>query len=496
VKLTRVPAPDRNADLGTYDAVLCLLRDAPPAAALARLPYAASLKQLLGRTAARPGQAVAVHLPNKSQTLAVLALARKGASVFEQHQLAGRAVREVLKAKPRRVLVLGAARSADMRELVQGGILALLSQSFELPRFQSAKDAAAKPRVLTRIDVCDDGSSELQRLAIEARAQNLARWLTSLPPNKMDAAGYRRSILQLARRHGLRLRWFDESKLRRLGAGAFLAVAAGNARRDAAGIAQLSYRPRGRAGARPELALVGKGILFDTGGTNLKPHRSMLDMHIDMAGSAVALASLIALAEARAPVAIDAWLAITENRIGPTAYIPQQIVTAANGTTIQVIHTDAEGRMALADTLALASRSGVPVLIDYATLTGAAVYALTERMSALLCNQAELTRELLTAGAASGERLVAFPMDEDFDSDLESKVADIMQCAVEGKGDHMLAARFLQRFVPKDRAWAHIDLAAAQRSGGLGLVASDITGFGVRLTLRWFAARYARRRAK
>jgi leucyl aminopeptidase len=152
--------------------------------------------------------------------------------------------------------------------------------------------------------------------------------------------------------------------------------------------------------------------------------------------------------------------------------------------------------MALADTLALASRSGVPVLIDYATLTGAAVYALTERMSALLCNQAELAQELLTAGAASGERLVAFPMDEDLDSDLESKVADIMQCTVEGKGDHMLAARFLQRFVPKGRAWAHIDLAAAQRSGGLGLVASDITGFGVRLTLRWFAARYARRRAK
>ncbi len=488
MKLTRVPTPDRNADLGTYDAVLCLLGDAPPAAALARLPYAASLKQLLSRTAAKPGQAVGVHLPNKSQTLAVLALAKKGASVFEQHQLAGRAVREVLKAKPRRVLVWGSPS--------EGAILALLSQSFELPRFQSRKDSAAKPRILTRIDVCDDGSSELKRLAIEARAQNLARWLTSLPPNKMDAKGYRRCILQLARRHGLRLRWFDESKLRRLGAGAFLAVAAGNARRDAAGIAQLSYRPRGRASAKPELALVGKGILFDTGGTNLKPHRSMLDMHIDMAGSAVALATLVALAEARAPVAIDAWLAITENRIGPTAYIPQQIVTAANGTTIQVIHTDAEGRMALADTLALASRSGVPVLIDYATLTGAAVYALTERMSALLCNQAQLTQELLTAGAASGERLVAFPMDEDFDSDLESKVADIMQCTVEGKGDHMLAARFLQRFVPKGRAWAHIDLAAAQRSGGLGLVASDITGFGVRLTLRWFAARYARRRAK
>lgn len=491
IPTSRVAPPARGSELDRYDAVIVALPASSTDSAVSGLPVAASLRALLARGEGKAGQILAVNLPNKSQTLAVTCLVPDSGSVFERHALAGKMVREVLRCRPRRLLVLAAAKTPDAALIREGLVLALHSQTFELPRFSGAqRESGAPQRRLTRIDVVDDGSLDLKTLSIEARAQNLARWLTALPPNKLDAGVYRRNLQTLARRHGLRLRWLDERALRRAGAGAFLAVAAGNARRDAAGIAHLSYRPR--RGARtgpPAVALIGKGILFDTGGTNLKAHRSMLDMHIDMAGSAVALASLIALAEAKAPIAVDAWLAITENRIGPTAYIPQQIVTAANGTTIQVIHTDAEGRMALADTLALAARSGAKTLIDYATLTGAAIYALTERMSALLCNRDELRDDLLAAATASGERLVAFPMDADFDSDLESKVADVLQCTVDGKGDHILAARFLQRFVPQDRSWAHIDLSAAQRSGGLGVVASDITGFGVRLTLRWLAAK-------
>src|SRR5262249_36554054 len=148
----------------------------------------------------------------------------------------------------------------------------------------------------------------------------LVRHLTSLPPNVLDAGAYRRVLATLARRHGLKLRWYSEAALERLGAGAFLAVSRGNPRRDA-GIAHLSYAPRKRSkSGRPDLALVGKGVLFDTGGTNLKPHKYMLDMHTDMAGSAVALATIVAAARLRAPIALDAWLAITENNIGPKAY--------------------------------------------------------------------------------------------------------------------------------------------------------------------------------
>ena len=209
----------------------------------------------------------------------------------------------------------------------------------------------------------------------------------------------------------------------------------------------------------------------------------MLDMHTDMSGSAVALATLVALAELRAPLAADAWLAITENHIGPRAYQPQEVVRAANGVTIQVIHTDAEGRMVLADTLALAGRTRPRFMIDFATLTGACVYALTERMSGVFTNRPALVPTLLDAGRASGERVWNFPFEEDYDADLESKVADVMQCAVDGKGDHILATRFLSRFVPEDIPWAHVDLSSATRSGGLAHVTTDVTGFGVRFAL-------------
>jgi leucyl aminopeptidase len=231
------------------------------------------------------------------------------------------------------------------------------------------------------------------------------------------------------------------------------------------------------------VSLVGKGICFDTGGTNLKPHKSMLDMHTDMEGSAVALGSLFALHHLRSPLAIDCWLAITENRIGPTAYKPQDVVRALNGTTIQVIHTDAEGRMVLADALSLAATKKPSAIIDYATLTGACVYALTERYSGAFTNRPATRTAIEAAGAASGERVWCFPMDADFDTDIDSSVADVQQCPVEGRGDHILAARFLNRFVPADIPWLHLDLASGTRHGGLAHITTDITGFGVRYTL-------------
>jgi leucyl aminopeptidase len=220
---------------------------------------------------------------------------------------------------------------------------------------------------------------------------------------------------------------------------------------------RLRYRPRA---AGPRVALVGKGVIFDTGGTNLKPFTSMLDMHTDMQGSAVALGTLLALAELEAPFGVDTWLAITENRLTADAYKSQDLVRAVDGTTIQVIHTDAEGRMVLADTLALAAREQPAVIIDYATLTGTCVLALTERYSGAFSNRTAAHAVLLAAGAASGERVWPFPMDDDFDELLKSDVADIKQCSAENAGDHILGARFLSRFVPKSIPWVHLDLSA------------------------------------
>jgi leucyl aminopeptidase len=351
--------------------------------------------------------------------------------------------------------------------------------AFAMPSFKSKNEPRRKPlRALKLFGV--DHRLDLAEVEAAALGNNIARWFSALPPNKLTAKLYHEAIKGLAKEYGLRQEFFDEGRLARLGAGAFLAVAQGNASRDA-GIVHLSYRPSRRS--RPELALVGKGVLFDTGGTNLKPFKGMLDMHIDMQGSAVALGTLIALAELGVPYGVDAWLALTENRISATAYKPQDVVRAVNGTTIQVIHTDAEGRMILADTLALAASSKPAVIIDYATLTGACVSALTERYSGVFSNHARANALMLRAGEASGERVWPFPMDADYDEALDSDNADIRQCSPEGNGDHILAARFLSHFVPPSIPWLHVDLSAAQHKGGLAHVPTEITGFGVRLTL-------------
>jgi leucyl aminopeptidase len=460
------------------DALLVVVPDDANARVFAALPEAERWQELHSRAAPRAGTVRSTALANSRHTLAVLGYVRAGASTFERLTLAGRMLKETAARGAQTLGLLALDRSSAEASL-DALLAAALAQAFALPTFRAA---SPDDKRINRIELLGDAEIDLPHAVAAAQGGNLTRWLTALPPNKLDARGYRRVISDLARRAGLTMRWLDESALKRLGANAFLAVAAGNADRTA-GIAHLQYRPGKRRGGRPDVALVGKGIIFDTGGTNLKPHKAMLDMHIDMSGSAVALSTLLALAELRAPIAADAWLAITENRIGPTAFKPQDVVQAVNGVTIQVIHTDAEGRMVLADTLALASRTKPKLILDYATLTGACLYALTERMSGVFTNKPEFAEKLMAAGRASGERVWNFPFDADYDSDLESKVADIIQCSVEGKGDHILATRFLSRFVPEDITWAHVDMSSVLRSGGLGHVNTDLTGFGVRFTL-------------
>jgi leucyl aminopeptidase len=473
-----------SARAGQWDAIFVIVADIAPPRAFADLPEPERWRELHARSKPRAGTVRSTALANSRHTLAVIGYLQADASPFERLQLAGRMLKEA-SARAVDTVALGVP---DVRSTDRGSgaanlealLAATFAHSFALPSFRSTREPR-KP--LREIVLLDGAELDLRQAAAAARGNNLTRWLTALPPNKLDARSYRKLIADIARTNKLSMRFLDEAALRRLGAGAFLAVAAAN-EEPGAGIVHLRYRPaRAKTARGPDVALVGKGIIFDTGGINLKPHKSMLDMHTDMSGSAVALATLVALAELNAPIAADAWLAITENRIGPQGYKPQDVVRASNGITIQVIHTDAEGRMALADTLALASRTQPKLIIDYATLTGASVYALTERMSSLFTNRPSLVNKLVEAGRASGERVWHFPFDADYDSDLESKVADIVQCAVDGKGDHILAARFLSRFVPENVAWAHVDLSSATRGGGLGHINTEVTGFGVRFTL-------------
>ena len=475
-----VKSRTRTAD--ALDVLLVVAPDNAEKELFRALPDGERWQELNARTRPRTGSVRTTVLTNRRQTLAVLGYIGAGAGTFERLALAGKMLKEVASREPETLGLAALGTAAPAQAALDALLAASLAHAFPLPMFRSSADESDS-RQIKQIVLHGYEDGDLHYEEAVARGTNLARWLTALPPNILDSRGYHRAIGELARQHGLSFKWHDEQALRRLGANAFLAVAAANEQR-VAGIAHLKYRPaRRKAAAAADIALVGKGILFDTGGVNLKPHRSMLDMHTDMGGSAVALATLIALSELRAPLAADAWLAITENNIGPTAYRPQEVVRAVNGVTIQEIHTDADGRMVRADTLALAARTQPKLMIDFATLTGAAVYSLTERMSAVFTNKPALAEKLVEAGRASGERVWNFPFDADYDSDLESKVADIVQCAVEGKGDHILATRFLNRFVPENIPWVHVDLSSSTRSGGLGHINTEVTGFGVRYAL-------------
>ncbi|MFN4148950.1 MAG: M17 family metallopeptidase [Rhodocyclaceae bacterium] len=332
-----------------------------------------------------------------------------------------------------------------------------------------------KPRGLEEIFLpCRPASADFC-IAL-ARANLLARALTALPPNRLDPLHYRKRLRALAKERDFAIEEFDFKRLEKMGAGAFCAVAQGSdGDGGGAAIVRLSWQPKK---ATKHLALVGKGICFDTGGHNLKPAKYMVGMHEDMAGSAVALALLCAAAELKLPIAIDCWLAIARNHISPAAYAQGDIVQALDGTTIEVVHTDAEGRMVLADTLALAAKGKPRLIIDFATLTGSMITALGTRYSGVFATSDALGALAVAAGKESGERVALFPHDEDYDTALESKVADVKQCTLEGEADHILAARFLARFVGP-APWLHVDLAAASCPGGLGAVATDTTGFGV-----------------
>lgn len=469
-----------RALLDRFDHVLFVVPKKSRSKALEGWPYAKPLATLLRRAEQHGDDCASSRAPNARAT-GITAAAFAPGSTFANLGWAAKIIRQCIRDKPASLIVVAVDLGASTERIVAECLSAAAhAASFGLPSFKTGADAKPPARLRALRLVLVHEPIDVAALAAEALGNNVARWFTALPPNVLTAAAYRSAIEGLAKPRGLRCRFLGERELAKLGAGAFLAVARGNATRDA-GIMHVRYRPPGRE--HSSIALVGKGVLFDTGGTNLKSFKGMLDMHIDMNGSAVALGALLALAELGAPFGVDAWLPITENRMARDAYKPQDLVTAANGTTIQVIHTDAEGRMVLADTLALAAREEPAAIIDYATLTGTCITALTERYAGVFTNKPAGNALLLQAGAASGERVWPFPMDEDYDELLKSDIADIKQCSSENEGDHILGARFLSRFVPKALPWIHVDLSTAQHKGGLAHIPTDITGFGVRLTL-------------
>ena len=479
IRIYQKPGRVDGKTLETVDQLLLILPDKPSKADFGKLPQGSKLQALYRKHAPGATPAFVARSANKKQTLIVAGTIARDASAFEQLTLGRKLVAAATSQKAGSLGICAAGFASDTRAAIVSNVLtAALAAAFRLPAFKSKPepDRIKSIRLIGLEDKLDTS-----RLEAEAKGNNLARWLTALPPNFLDAVGYAELTRVMAKEHGWQYKRFRTKDLDLLGCGAFLAVAQGN-EDDSASIVRLRYRP-GVKSAKADVSLVGKGIIFDTGGTNLKPFEYMLDMHSDMQGSAVALGTFLAISELQLPIAVDCWLAITENRTGPGAYKSQDVVTAANGKTIQTIHTDAEGRMALADTLVLASREEPGIIFDFATLTGSCIRALTSRYSGVFTNREELHPVLTGIGERSGERVWPFPIGKEFMDDLKSNTADFQQCSVKGIGDHILAASFLAEFIENNVPWVHMDLSAGANEGGLGHIASKFTGFGVRYTI-------------
>ena len=414
---------------------------------------------------------VAVEMPGG--TLAVYLMLKAEASVFETHEHLRKAMALLLGEHPKTLSIAVFGEAGHAQSAVEAALYVALVNATPLPNHKSKVKTALKSISLYG-HKSPDGFARAHALA---EGNILTRSLTVLAPDELNPGTYRKRIKALAKTYGWNVEEFAFDKLKKMGAGAFCAVAQGSPAKDAA-IVRISYKGKTAKGKSKTVALVGKGICFDTGGHNLKPAKYMQGMHEDMNGSAVVLGIMAAATRLNLPVALEGWVALAENHISPEAYRQNEVVKALNGTTIEIVHTDAEGRMVLADTLTLAARAKPDLIADFATLTGTMHAALGSRMSGVFATSGALAQQAIDAGVASGERIVVFPYPEDYDSSLDSNVADVKQCSMEGEADHILATRFLSRFVG-DTPWLHMDLSGHSCKGGLGAVMSDASGFGV-----------------
>jgi leucyl aminopeptidase len=415
---------------------------------------------------------------------ALVAILPKEEATYFALEFARETWNEALHPSTRKIALLISDAGRE-RQLADAFGSALATRTFLMPAYGKKKEKQ-KPwqlRELTLISPTDGAVAALERGRLAGEGSNIARRLATLPPNFLDPAQYAREIARLCKENGLSHKFHSKAALRKLGAGAFTAVDQGDPGSEG-GIHEISYSPRAAAQQKP-VTLVGKGLCFDTGGYDVKINGGMRTMKGDMQGSAVALASIVTAARLKLPLRMKAYLAVTENHLSPSAYKADEVVTALNGLTIEVVNTDAEGRMVLADTLALASRERPRLIIDYATLTGSAVRAIGTRFSAGFTNRKELHARIVECGETSGERVWTFPIDSTYFKLLESNVADTLQCTKSGGPDHILASCFLSRFVGDGIPWIHVDLSASENDDGLAHVDSMFTGFGVRWTLEY-----------
>jgi leucyl aminopeptidase len=327
-----------------------------------------------------------------------------------------------------------------------------------------------------------------------AEAQCLARDLVNTPGGTLTPAAFAEVAVEIAERESLQITVLGPDEIAEAGLGGLLGVNRGSEQEPR--FVQLAYEP---AKPRGTLALVGKGITFDAGGLTLKSYEGMMTMKMDMGGAAAVLGAFSAINAIAPRCRVLGFIPMTDNMTGGDATRPGDVLQLRNGTTVEVLNTDAEGRLILADALSLAVEEQPDAIVDLATLTGAVETALGNRIAGLLANDDVWCEQVEAAAGAAGERLWRLPLPDDYRPRLESDVADLRNIATSKDAGTITAALFLEHFVGDDVAWAHLDIAgtAWRGDGDDGEWSKGGTGYGVRLLLelaRTFRA--PRRRAR
>lgn len=383
----------------------------------------------------------------------------------------------------------GAFRSDRCAEaLAEGAVQGLYR--FETYKRKPAEDGIDRLTILVKGADLKRARRGAEEGRVLGEAVTFARQLGNEPGNTATPTFLAEEAARIAEEQGLDLRVLEEDEMRALGMGALLGVSQGSV--EPAKLIILTYEPKKRGKKSPEtVAIVGKGLTFDTGGVSIKPSAKMEDMKFDMCGGAAVLGAMQAVAGLQVGVRVVGLVPASENMCGGAAYKPGDILRAMNGTTIEIRNTDAEGRLILADALAYATSKLRPkpkAIVDLATLTGACVVALGDGHGALISNDDKLAGNLLDASQASGDALWRMPINDGYRAQLDSPYADVSNLGSPGAGT-LTAAAFLEKFTG-NVPWAHLDIAGmAWTQKKSGYFSTGATGFGVRVIAKFLQAR-------
>jgi len=382
--------------------------------------------------------------------------------------------------KEKRATIVVEGVSSTQPEAAARLALGAALRSFEFDKYRTTKEAGTSARLSQlSIQTAQPEIARAKYLPLRAVVDgvHLTRDLVSEPPNILYPASFAQRIRKL-KSVGVTVRVLDTSDMEKLGMGALLGVAQGSARPPKLVI--MRWMGAGTANAAP-IAFVGKGVTFDSGGISLKPGQGMWDMKWDMGGAGAVTGLMKTLALRKAKANVVGIVGLVENMPDGKAQRPGDVVKSMSGQTIEVLNTDAEGRLILADALWYVQKKIKPrLIVDLATLTGAIVAALANHYAGLFSNDDKLAKQLADAGIATGERLWRLPLGEEYNKQLKSSVADMKNIGSR-YGGSITAAQFLQRFIDKV-PWAHLDIAGVTWSAsGSQTAAKGATGFGVRL---------------